>query len=254
MRSRCSSPRAFPGRSAAPRAALWQELAGLLTDPRHFRVWPFEGSLSDLLRASPVVLGEIYPRAAYGTALSDEPLERRARLQVAKTKAPVRQRALTHLQSAAWFLREGITLHDADAAQASEDVFDACVTAIALLRCVLEGAPLHAPVWSATVEGGMLGTGSVTLEHPEQAFGRAIQHGTSTGGASAAAHSGIRHLELACPIPGCGKKYSGGRGGWDAHVGSPKTHPHWHPHLVTASERKQQFRAEFPTFLRQSTD
>ena len=54
---------------------------------------------------------------------------------------------------------------------------------------------------------------------------------------------------LRCPIPNCTKAYVNGRGGWDGHVGSLRIHPEWHPELLTAEERREQFRAEYPDFF-----
>ena len=53
-----------------------------------------------------------------------------------------------------------------------------------------------------------------------------------------------------CPIPGCSKVYQGSRGGWDAHVGSLRIHPSWHPELQSEQDRKQTYRTEFPDFFR----
>jgi hypothetical protein len=53
-----------------------------------------------------------------------------------------------------------------------------------------------------------------------------------------------------CPIAGCERVFRGSRGGWDGHVGSLRLHPHWHPELVQAEDRKAQFKTDFPTFFR----
>lgn len=55
-----------------------------------------------------------------------------------------------------------------------------------------------------------------------------------------------------CPIEGCAKVFEGGRGGWDAHVASPGTHPDWYPHLKDGSERKWLFRHLHADWLGQS--
>jgi len=51
--------------------------------------------------------------------------------------------------------------------------------------------------------------------------------------------------EYPCPIPGCQKVFNGSRGGWDAHSGSLKKHPEWHPEIDDPEGRKARFRAEF---------
>ncbi len=51
--------------------------------------------------------------------------------------------------------------------------------------------------------------------------------------------------EYPCPIPGCQKVFNGSRGGWDAHIGSLKKHPEWHPEIDDPEGRKARFKAEF---------
>ena len=70
----------IPGSVGSAACALWQELSPRLTANRMFKVWPFEGDLQLLLQSTPVVVGEIYPRAAYATALLDVPPASRAPL------------------------------------------------------------------------------------------------------------------------------------------------------------------------------
>lgn len=133
----------IPGSVGSAACALWQELAPLLTAERAFTVWPFEGDLSPLLGRSPVVIGEIYPRAAYATALLPMPPSSRPRLSIAKTDATVRRQAITSLRNAGWVQSLDVTFENLAEAEASEDEFDACLTAAALLRFVLEGSPIE---------------------------------------------------------------------------------------------------------------
>ena len=53
-------------------------------------------------------------------------------------------------------------------------------------------------------------------------------------------------VEHRCPIGGCAKVFHGSRGGWDAHVASPRIHPDWHPDVTDGRERKERFKAEYP--------
>ena len=162
-----------PGSVGSAACALWQELASQLAADRAFKVWPFEGELERLLQSTSVVVGEMYPRAAYATALLDGAPTSRAPMVVAKTDGGVRREAVATLQSAHWVGSLGVQLQDLAEAEANEDDFDACVTAAALLRCVLEGAPLcPLQLESAASEGGMLGTGSVNLRLPYKTFAR----------------------------------------------------------------------------------
>lgn len=155
----------IPGSVGSATCALWRELAELLTEDRAFRVWPFEGALRTLLMTSAAVVGEIYPRAAYATALSSAPPASRPRLSIAKTKPAVRRQAINSLQKADWVRALGVTIENLADAEGNEDDFDACFTAAALLRCVLEGSPIELVASSATqAEGGMLGTGSINLD------------------------------------------------------------------------------------------
>ena len=55
--------------------------------------------------------------------------------------------------------------------------------------------------------------------------------------------------EYPCPIPGCDQVFHGSRGGWDAHVASPRRHPNWHPKVKGPTERKRLFKREFPDFF-----
>lgn len=245
--------------------ALWQELTPRVTASRTFKVWPFEGDLQMLLQSTPVVVGEIYPRVAYATALLDVPPESRAPLVVAKTDAGVRREAMAALRAASWVRRLRVKFENVAEAEANEDDFDACVTAAALLRCVLDGSPLCPPqLESAASEGGMLGTGSVNLGLPQQAFSRPIrarppiQPAAETPGRAIkparreGTESDVRGdaRVYRCPIAGCDKVFQGSRGGWDGHVGSRRLHPDWHPELQEAEERKRRFETEFPGFFR----
>ena len=116
---------------------------------------------------------------------------------------------------------------------------------------------------AALAEGGMLGTGSINLKLAEQKFGdpqRPREQHTQNGQSRSAVPSGRFSPKISstadalrtyqCPIPGCGKVYQGSRGGWDAHVGSLRIHPSWHPELQSEEGRKQTYRSEFPDFFR----
>lgn len=245
----------IPGSVGHAACALWQELGPRLVKKRSFKVWPFEGELKSLLQSTSIILGEIYPRAAYATALLDGTAESRPRLALAKTEADSRCDAIAQLEDAAWVRQHGVTIKDLHAARTSEHDFDACMTAAALLRSVLEELPLYtAPSSRAWAEGGMLGTGSVNLQMPQRGFrnvrrkpsltvAEQWRQGAFTRSVSA------RDRVFRCPIPGCSKEYRNTRGGWDAHVGSVSIHPSWYPELTSPRERKEQFRADFREFF-----
>lgn len=228
----------------------------MLAGDRAFQVWPFEGDLTMLLKSDSIIVGEIYPRAAYSTALLDGPVELRPPLSLEKTAADHRRSAIEALTNSEWVRGQRVSFENLDCAQANEDDFDACITAAALLRCELEGLPFCAP-WLEIdrVEGGMLGTGSMNLALKERRWRsnpskvqrthkQPSQNGTRETVVSRKTTSLFR-----CPIADCDKVYVSTRGGWDSHVGSLRNHPFWHPELVSAEERKEHFAIEFPDFF-----
>ncbi|MYH26630.1 MAG: hypothetical protein F4156_15535 [Holophagales bacterium] len=56
--------RGIPGTVGSGTRDFWRELAPHLSGDRNFRIWPFDGPLSDLLERG-IVLAETYPRLAY---------------------------------------------------------------------------------------------------------------------------------------------------------------------------------------------
>ena len=144
----------LPGQVAPAAQALWRELLQARQDSTGLAVWPFEGSL-DIREQCGLVVAEMYPRAAYGTALSDVlPAKPRA---LSKTKQPTRDAEVGNLEASPWVADFGVTLDDLPAARASEDDFDALMTAAALLRLTLTGQPLTRSTPDRVSEGGILG-------------------------------------------------------------------------------------------------
>jgi hypothetical protein len=159
----------LPGSVGSAARDIWQGLVAARKQGTPFSLWPFEGTLDELLLGGAPVVAEIYPRAAYSTALVDH--EPRARMSLAKTDADTRRRAVHRLLSVRWVGATGVRFENLDEARANEDDFDALMTAAALLRCQLEGLPLWAaPLHAPSMEGGILTTGSVDLTLPEKAF------------------------------------------------------------------------------------
>ena len=154
----------IPGSVGSGAIALWRELIGVLDDDR-VRLWPFDGGDLAALAASNIVIAEMYPRAAYATALLDVPAAVRPQVSLGKTKANLRSSAVDALLRTSWVTAHGVTV-DGDAlhaARASEDTFDAVFATCALLRAHLEGDPPSPPLLHASTEGAILGTGSVDL-------------------------------------------------------------------------------------------
>lgn len=230
----------IPGSVGSGTRALWQELRKL-DEKLCFRVWPFHGSINGLLREERPVVAEIYPKACYGIALSESlpaPLQ-----SIAKTKLEARRNALQELCEATWVSREQITIEDIQPAIANEDDFDALISAAALTRLFLEKAPLdETDDIESRIEGGVLGAASLSGKTGNAAGSRSSLAGTGQ-------HASLAGQSLRCPVPGCLHLFARGRSGWDAHIGSLKSHPDWYPDVRDTTERKQLFRIEFPDWF-----
>jgi hypothetical protein len=92
----------IPGSVGSAATSLWQEIAKLRNGGRQFRMWPFEGDLDILLRNDRITFAEVYPRAAYSTALLDGSATARPPLRLAKTDANVRSVAIEALVDSSW--------------------------------------------------------------------------------------------------------------------------------------------------------
>ena len=175
----------IPGTVGSGSRALWRELGPLLAaGARDFRIWPFEGELQGEPSA-PVVLAEVYPRASYAIALAEAwPTRPTA---IAKTRKEQRVRALRALARASWIAKSDVSLPDLAAARASEDDFDALLTAAALVRHFAERRPLSCWLVDPLLEGGILGTGLLALGERPRPSRRAGRVARATPG-----HSGRR--------------------------------------------------------------
>jgi len=142
----------IPGTVGSATREIWRELSELLQPERAFRVWPFEGRIEKLLDEAPVVLAEMYPRLTYEMAI--DPALRPPWSK--KTHKACRSAWVEALRNAPWITEEGVTIADLQYAIATEDDFDALFTAAALLRRILEGAPLAAEPIDPIAEGGIL--------------------------------------------------------------------------------------------------
>jgi len=134
----------IPGHVSHAAQALWAELAAE-RNTRRFAMWPFEDPEFGL----PVV-AEIYPRAAYGTALE-------GRIGGSKGERAVRHDVIERLVRLPWVAGGGVKLDGLEQARSNEDDFDAFMTALAILRLALEGRPMASDI-DRVAEGAMLGT------------------------------------------------------------------------------------------------
>ena len=250
----------IPGTVGSGTRDFWRELTPHLSGHRDFRIWPFDGPLSELLERG-IVLTETYPGLAYAAALAERlPTER---ITVAQTKQEQRTRACNLLAQAAWVAAFDVDIGDLQNAREDEDDFDALFTAAAVLRCYLESTPVVDPDWiDSTAEGSMLLAGPVDPSRKSKALlGIApTQAILNLAPASISKKVGdsrrprqsraARRTEYPCPIPGCAKVFSGSRGGWDAHIEYLHIHPNWYPEVSDRKERKALFRRQHTNWFR----
>jgi len=170
-------------------------------------------------------------------------------MSLAKTDADIRRSAIEAMKAASWVQEQRVQIEDLAFARASEDDFDACLTAAALLRCQLEQVGL-CEQWAASdrIEGGILGTPSINLGLNERTFSNPTRSERAFK-PSQLSRTTVSSSTFTCPIAGCEKIFRGTRGGWDGHVASLRIHPLWHPEIFSAEERKKQFATEFPGFF-----
>ena len=235
----------IPGSVGSAACDLWRGLLPFLgrKEPE-IAIWPFQGDLDELSQSGSIVVGEIYPRAAYAAALASEEPADRAPLDLAKNTPDVRYAAIRAITTATWVQDHSVKIEDLNEAQESADAFDALFTAAALLRCSLEGTPFSASGHENVLsEGGILGAGSIDLGKPARRFPPAALRLRAKRVAPGSGKS------LPCPIPKCLKVFYGSRSGWDAHVASVGNHKKWRPGVTNPEQRKQLFRRLFARFF-----
>jgi hypothetical protein len=227
----------IPGSVGSGTRALWRELRALASES-NFNVWPFHGFFDQLMLAEKPIVAEIYPKACYGIALTESlpsPL-----VSIAKTRHHVREDTIAQLMGAEWVTGHEVAIQDIRQAIANEDDFDALFSAAALLRIVLEDAPIENQIPEGlSIEGGVLGSASI------QAGKQRTQPSRSREVEKAPTGESNNTRQYPCPIRGCKHTFQNSRGGWDAHVASLKRHPNWNPEITAATQRKQLFKKDF---------
>jgi len=247
----------IPGTVGSGAIALWQQLKTLRNEaPRahDLKVWPFDGPLASLARPGQIILAETYPRACYSIALKDCAALERPLMPLAKTKRPARAAAIRALLQVRKRWAHPIRIDGRREAERGEDDFDACFTAVALLRALLDGTLMQpTPFADPVAEGGILGLSAVNVKlapvFQPKSNGDAKASPRASRRASGRRSPTARPRVFRCPVPGCTKVFRGSRGGWDAHVGSLRTHPAWRATVENPAERRLAFEKEFPEFF-----
>lgn len=172
-RTRAKSPfiaSGIPGSVGSGAIELWRQLRTLRADSRLARavkVWPFEGALEKLTRTNQIILAETYPRACYSIALRDCAPKERPITALAKTRQATRVGAIDALEEVRQRWAHRLEIENLDEARDGEDDFDACLTAVALLRATLDESLFRVTALEdPRVEGGILGVGALTLTSP----------------------------------------------------------------------------------------
>ncbi len=253
----------LPGTVGSGSRALWEEMVECLkVDPNlENAFWPFAGRLDNLLASRQIIIAEIYPKACYGLALADDlPANL---VTIAKTKAPARAKAISMLLER---LDSDLQVEAIDLCYGSEDDFDAMISVVALHRLLGSPLALREPRSPDHIEGDILGrwaiepgkgvnisgNGAPTPRGPQKPGGKieAAREQPAFDRPFLQSNFQSRQSEgRRCPIPGCSKQYKVGRLGWDAHVGSIRSHPGWHPEETDGERRKILFRNEYPEFF-----
>lgn len=230
----------IPGTVGSGTQTLWKELIAI-EDHLTFQVWPFQGPFGSILKTGTPIIAEIYPKACYGIAISDTlpaPL-----LSIAKTKASARESAIGQMLGSSWIREHKVKINDVVPALLNEDHFDALISAAALLRIFLEGAPVEtADTVDAIAEGSVLG--AACLNNSKQRL--AVPNVSS-----ALKNKDLRKVKkyYRCPIPGCDHVFHNSRGGWDSHIASVRRHTKWHAEINDETERKALFKQEYPDWF-----
>lgn len=152
----------IPGSVGSASRSFWRFLAAQLDRPeRPFRVWPFEGSLESLASEAQVIVAEAYPALAYAVTLAaDWPTPQ---LLVAKTSPAIRRAFLEEVGRQPWGRCLEVVSEGRAQALASEDAFDALVTALAGTRLSRAQQPLGEATGKACgFEGNLLFAPSIT--------------------------------------------------------------------------------------------
>lgn len=172
----------IPGTVGSGSRDVIRALGGLDTDK--VAIWPFDGTLAELLGSGRVVLGETYPRALYGHTLLDVPAGQRCLLALGKTKSDIRAAAVAVLERLQWHRRLKVALDKEllEQARSNEDDFDGYLSALGILRLLLEHVSLEdetlrsrmyepgQPLLDSIAEGGMLGVLATQLDLRQKSF------------------------------------------------------------------------------------
>ena len=124
------------GANQVGRAAIigWRDvLAPALSNEKPVLIWPFDGSLDDLLRPGNIVIAETYPAECYGWFFQSEPLKAKGRLDARRQTAPA---LLNWAQSANVTLDSDLRRNIEDWFP-NDDAFDATVGLFGMLEVLM---------------------------------------------------------------------------------------------------------------------
>ncbi|MEM6689985.1 MAG: DUF429 domain-containing protein [Planctomycetota bacterium] len=150
----------IPGTVGSGTRSFWRELAPKLARERSFRIWPFEGTIDELVKETNIIVAETYPAVCYAAVLA-EVLPCRQWL-LAKTKYEAREMAVERLGQLDWLHRACVELPDLSICVKSEDHFDAFMAALAQYRLQSSSLGLFDEAnCDPVAEGGILGSNAI---------------------------------------------------------------------------------------------
>ncbi len=97
-------------------------------------LWPFDGSLGDLLKPGNIVIAETYPAECYGWFFQDQPLKGKGKLEVRKRVGPT----LLNWAQCANVALDPELLRTIEEGFPNDDAFDATVGLFRMLEVLMK--------------------------------------------------------------------------------------------------------------------
>lgn len=135
--------------------SIWKKLSNEMKGATQFRIWPFDGKITDVNHDSNLTFAEVYPAITYAIAIADHlPTPR---ILITKKKLNCRLAAVKRLTNSQWVKRFDVKIRGLETAISDDNYFDSLLACAAKLRCLLENKDLENSQWDDPVcEGGML--------------------------------------------------------------------------------------------------